>query len=259
MTEAEIEKLIRLNKSDFDYREWLPLKYAQDWALLNGKEPTGDYIGDYHSHYSAEQREYFLKVMRMMRFMNSVGNSFTPKAYKKGTSSACLIENREYVRHKAGAKEEKDHADIVMPPPAIFGIVLVAGLLLHKCCPLSIMDDPGTMGRTIGSLLFILAGVIMVPTTLLMLRKKTALRPEHKTTTIVTSGFFKYSRNPLYFSLILIFGGVGFYNNLLWLLILLPVLLIALERGVVVHEERYLERLFGEEYLQYKNKVRRWV
>ena len=44
MTDTEIEKLIDLNKSDFEYREWLALKYAQDWAFLNGAEPESAYV-----------------------------------------------------------------------------------------------------------------------------------------------------------------------------------------------------------------------
>jgi protein-S-isoprenylcysteine O-methyltransferase Ste14 len=157
------------------------------------------------------------------------------------------------------AGEDKDHAHVVAPPPVIFGIVLVAGWLLNMRYPLGIMNDPGALFKTIGNLLFVISGVIMVSTTLLMASKKTALRPDRKTTTIVTSGFFRYSRNPLYLSLVLIFLGIALHGNSLWLLILLPVLLLALERGVILHEERYLARVFGREYLQYKDNVRRWI
>lgn len=259
MDEQEIEKLIQLNQSDFEYREWLPLKYAQDWAFLNGEDPQGDYVADYHSHYSEDQRAYIHKIMRMMRFMNSLGNTLALKSRRKGTSAACVIENHDYSRKKTETQEEKDHADVAAPPPLIFMIVLASGLLLNKIFPLGILGEPGVITRTLGILLFIIAGLIQVPTVLLMLRKKTALRPEKKTTIIITSGLFKYSRNPLYFSLILIHCGIAVYYNLLWLLILLPVLFIALERWVVLREERYLERLFGEDYLQYKKKVRRWI
>ena len=259
LSEQEIEKLIHLNQSDFDYREWLPLKYAQDWAFLNGSTPQGKYVADYHSHYSEEQRAYFLKIMRMMRFMNSLGNTLSFKSRQQGRSAACIIENHDYSRKKEGTKEEKNHANVKIAPPLLFIIVLAAGLLLNLACPLDIMTDPGIRARSLAIWLFILAGIVQAPTILLMLRNKTALRPDRETTTLITTGFFKYSRNPLYLSLIMIFCGIALYNNLLWLIILVPVLFGALERAVICHEEKYLERLFDEEYIQYKKKVRRWI
>jgi protein-S-isoprenylcysteine O-methyltransferase Ste14 len=45
----------------------------------------------------------------------------------------------------------------------------------------------------------------------------------------------------------------------LWAIILLPVALLVIQRGVIEREERYLERKFGEEYLSYKARVRRWI
>jgi protein-S-isoprenylcysteine O-methyltransferase Ste14 len=260
LTEGEIEKLIRLNKSDFEYREWLPLKYAQDWALSDGEEPRGDYVGDYQSHYSEEQRGYIHKIMRMMRFTNRLGNTLTPASPGSGpggTSAVCVIENKEYLRRKETAKEKKDQVGVLAPPPLIFGILLVAGLLLHRHFPLSVLPHPCTLSKVIGNLFFVVSALIMVPTTLLMLRKKTALTHHKATTSIVTNGFFRYSRNPLYLSLLLIFSGIAVHANSLWLFFLLPVFLAVLDRGVVLREERHLEREFGEEYLQYKKKVRR--
>ena len=216
-------------------------------------------MADYYSHYSEEQRAYIYKIMRMMRFMNSLGNTLSPKSRTKETSAACVIENHDYSRKRQGAKENKDHANVAAHPPIIFMILLAAGLLLHKMIPLGILNNPGILIRAFGILLIITALLIQMQTVMLMLRKKTALRPNQETTTIITSGFFKYSRNPLYLTLMMIFCGIGIYNNLLWLLILLPVLLISLDRAVVCREERYLEKKFGEEYLHYKSKVRRWL
>jgi protein-S-isoprenylcysteine O-methyltransferase Ste14 len=262
MTDTEIEKLIALNKSDFDYREWLALKYAQDWALLNGAEPESGYVADFQSHYSKEQREYIQKIMRMMRFTNSLGNTLSRKPSNPETeasSAARIIQNREYARKKEAGKVGKDHANIVAHPPVIFGIVLAVGFLIGRFYPLAIMADPSTLSKVLANLLIIISGVIMVTTTRLLLRKKTDPRPNRPTTLIVTEGFFKYSRNPLYLSLMLIYSGIAIHANSLWLVFLLPVLLLGLERGVVLREEKYLEGKFGEEYLKYKKRVRRWI
>ena len=238
------------------------LKYAQDWAFLNGAEPERDSVADYHSHYPKEQREYIQKVMRMMRFTNSVGNTLSRKSSSsvtEGSSAVCIIQNREYFGKKEAGKDDEDHAHIVAHPPVIFGVVLAVGFLIHRFYPIAIMAHPSTLSKVLANLLFVISGVIMVTTTRLMLRKKTDPRADRPTTTIVTEGFFRYTRNPLYLSLMLIYSGISIYANSLWLVFLLPVLLIALERGVVVREEEYLEGKFGDEYLQYKNKVRRWI
>jgi protein-S-isoprenylcysteine O-methyltransferase Ste14 len=262
LTDAEIEGLIELNRSDFEYREWLALKYAQDWALQNGAEPRGDYTADFRSHYPEEQREYIHKIMRMMRFTNSLGNTLSPKpssSETSATSAACIIKDRRYSRKKGAAKEDQDHDQLPVLPPVIFGIILAAGLLLHKLFPLPIMSHPGTLSKVLVCILFVIAGVVMASTTRLMLRKKTDPRPDRPTTRIVTGGFFRHSRNPLYLSLMTVFAAISVYANSLWLVFLLPVFFIALERSVVLREEKYLERKFGDEYLRYKKKVRRWI
>lgn len=251
-----------MKKSDFEYREWLVLKYAQDWALLNGAEPESDSVADYQSHYPKEQREYIQKIMRMMRFTNSLGNTLSRKSSScetEGSSAACIIQNREYSGKKEAGKDDKDHDHIVAHPPVFFLIVLAVGFLLHKLYPLAIMADPGTLSKVLANALFVVSGVVMVTTTRLMLRKKTDPRPDRPTSTIVSEGFFRYSRNPLYLSLMLIYSGIAVYANSLWLVFLLPVLFFALERGVVLREEKCLEGKFGDEYLEYKNKVRRWI
>jgi protein-S-isoprenylcysteine O-methyltransferase Ste14 len=57
----------------------------------------------------------------------------------------------------------------------------------------------------------------------------------------------------------MIYAGVAALRNSLWAILLLPLVLIVIEREVIGREERYLERTFGEEYLAYKARVRRWV
>jgi len=202
------------------------------------------------------------KIMRMMRFTNSLGNTFSPKSSSsesEASSAVCIIQNREYAQKKGAGRDDKDHDQIVTHPPVIFGVVLVLGFLINKFFPLAIMSEPGTLSKVLAGLLFVLAGVIMVSTTRLMLRKKTDPRPDRPTTKIVTEGFFRYSRNPLYVSLMLIYSGIAVYSNSLWLIFLLPLLFAGLERGVVLREERYLEGKFGDEYVQFKRKVRRWI
>ena len=80
------------------HKEWLALKYAQDWTFLDGDEPAGDYIADYHSSHSDEEKGYILKILHMMRFTNSISNTFTPEslqAKNEGNSACCAMDKKD--------------------------------------------------------------------------------------------------------------------------------------------------------------------
>ena len=97
---TEINKLIQLEKADFEYKEWLALKYAQDWVFLNGEEPAGDYIIDYKKIYTTKEQGYILKLLRIMRFFNYLNNIIFNKSWRsdlEGVSLQCSIEPN--IRH----------------------------------------------------------------------------------------------------------------------------------------------------------------
>ncbi|KKS25833.1 MAG: hypothetical protein UU84_C0036G0009 [Candidatus Yanofskybacteria bacterium GW2011_GWC2_41_9] len=74
----------------------------------------------------------------------------------------------------------------------------------------------------------------------------------------MTSGPFQFTRNPMYLSLTSIYIGLSLIINTYWLLLFLPFVLIILHYGVILREEKYLEKKFKEEYVSYKSQVRRW-
>jgi protein-S-isoprenylcysteine O-methyltransferase Ste14 len=84
---------------------------------------------------------------------------------------------------------------------------------------------------------------------------------DHKKPTrkIITTGPFRFTRNPLYISGILLVVGVGVLLNNLWIVGLLVPSVFLVMYGAILQEERYLSTKFGEEYLKYKSSVRRWL
>lgn len=90
-------------------------------------------------------------------------------------------------------------------------------------------------------------------------RAGTPVRPNQPTTAIVTDGPYRYTRNPLYLALTGVYTGISLIVNALWPLVLLVAVLFVIQWGVVAREERYLEGKFGESYLAYKRRVRRWL
>jgi len=92
-----------------------------------------------------------------------------------------------------------------------------------------------------------------------MHRAGTNVRPDRPATALVTGGPFRFSRNPLYVSLIALYLGITLLFDALWPLILLIPVLAFVHWGIVLREERYLELKFGDAYRDYKTRVRRWI
>ena len=83
--------------------------------------------------------------------------------------------------------------------------------------------------------------------------------PNEPTTAIVATGPYALSRNPIYVSFNVVYVGIAFMVNTVWPIAVLPVGIALLYYGVIARDESYLERVFGDEYRQYKARVRRWV
>ena len=73
------------------------------------------------------------------------------------------------------------------------------------------------------------------------------------------TGPYRFSRNPIYLSMILLHLGAGVWTKSLWFFVLAVLSVALLAWGVISREERYLERKFGDAYLSYKSRVRRWI
>jgi protein-S-isoprenylcysteine O-methyltransferase Ste14 len=92
-----------------------------------------------------------------------------------------------------------------------------------------------------------------------MLAADTTMRTDKAVSKVLQEGPFRYTRNPLYLSDAMIYAGISVIRNSLWAIVLLPLGMYLIEREVMGREESYLERTFGEEYLAYKSRVRRWI
>jgi protein-S-isoprenylcysteine O-methyltransferase Ste14 len=76
---------------------------------------------------------------------------------------------------------------------------------------------------------------------------------------LVANGPFRFSRNPVYVSLAIMYLGLSVALNTLWPLAFLAFAIVIIDREIILEEERFLQRRFGEEYLAYKVRVRRWI
>ena len=150
-----------------------------------------------------------------------------------------------------------DKPGVTAPPPMLYGGAFVIVLVLPWFWPMPIFGHAVALWP--GLALIVLAVGIAAWGIRTMQAAGTNVNPALPTTAIVTSGPFRYSRNPLYLALTLLYLGLTLAFNTWWgIVVLIPVLII-MHRGVVLREERYLEQKFGETYRQYRSKVRRYL
>jgi len=152
---------------------------------------------------------------------------------------------------------ERDRPGVIATPPLIYIVGLAIGFGLEALLPSASL--PGALAWSLGSGLLI-AGLALAASFFNAFRgARTPVDVRKPTTAIVTTGPYRLSRNPGYLSLALIYVGVTVLTGALWALVPLVPTLVLVDRGVIAREERYLERKFGDEYLRYKARTRRWL
>ena len=144
-----------------------------------------------------------------------------------------------------------------VPPPLTYLLTLLLGLVLDRRLHLPFL--PHRVARVLGWPL--VGGAMALATWFVrtMRGADTTLDVDKPVSSLVQDGPFRYSRNPGYLSLTMLYAGIAILRNALWAILLLPLLVVVTKRELIEREERYLERTFGEEYLAYKRRVRRWV
>ena len=147
---------------------------------------------------------------------------------------------------------EMDRPGVIAPPPAIFLIPFLIGYLCRDLLPR--FGSP-----VIGSVLAVAGLAIGAWAFATMLRARTNIDPYKPATTVVSTGPYRFSRNPIYVAMTLLYAGAALSFRIIPALILLPIALLLLHFGVIRREERYLEAKFGDRYREYRSRVRRWT
>ena len=153
--------------------------------------------------------------------------------------------------------DEQDNPGGRVPPPLTYLLTLLLGLVLDR--RLHVPFLPRGVARVLGWPL--VGGGMALCTWFVrtMRAADTTLDVDKPVSSLVQDGPFRYSRNPGYLSLTMLYAGIAILGNALWAILLVPLVLYVIQREVIEREERYLERTFGKEYLAYKRRVRRWV
>lgn len=151
----------------------------------------------------------------------------------------------------------RDLPGVVFPPPLIYLIGLLAGWGLQRLVPLWRLPSPGS--RWAG-LILVGVGIALAGTAeWLFARAGTPAFPYRASRALVVRGVYRLTRNPMYVAFTIVYLGVSLLIGPLWPLVLLPLVLWVMRRGVIDREERYLERKFGDDYVRYREAVPRWL
>jgi len=150
-----------------------------------------------------------------------------------------------------------DKAGVKVLPPLILAAALLAGAAAAWLLPGRTLSRPAA--DAVG-VLFILASLGIAQSALRAMRRlRTHVDPRKPTIALVREGAFRFSRNPLYLGMLLLYAGVAFLVNSPWMLVVTAPLMAALWLAAIEPEERYLAAKFGDEYRAYCGQVRRWL
>jgi protein-S-isoprenylcysteine O-methyltransferase Ste14 len=156
-------------------------------------------------------------------------------------------------------ESKKDHPGIYLPPPVIYIGTFLAALLLQKLIPFNKEFFHTTTSKLFGAVIIFIGLGFSFQALRQFFKTKNSLVTIKPANSLQTTGIYSVSRNPMYVSLLLLYTGLSFIIGNWWNLILLPVLFVVVQEYVIKHEEKYLDRRFGEQYFDYKTKVRRWL
>lgn len=151
------------------------------------------------------------------------------------------------------------HAGVRFPPPLVYLIGIALGWLLDRWIPWPITSGP-SQGRYVAAVLFALVYLALFLGAFTAFRRAhTTLIPNRPATAFVTRGPYAFTRNPMYLSLVALYIAVALWLNSWWAFVLLPVVVLVIDRTVIAREERYLGAAFPSEYSAYRARVRRWL
>ena len=154
---------------------------------------------------------------------------------------------------------KEDNPGIYIPPPVIFAVIFIVAFFIQKIIPIddSLFQKDAT--KTVGILFFLIALYLLVKGVWKFIETGNTLITIQPASSLQSSGIYKFTRNPMYFGLIGLYLALTCSIGNWWHIIFLPILILIIQEYVIKREEKYLARKFGQQYLDYKKKVRRWM
>ena len=142
-------------------------------------------------------------------------------------------------------------------PPIYFFLALIIMVALARLMPISHLIYVPL--RIFGGLLILIGFIITASSAHSFKLAGTPIKPFEQPVKLVTDRLYRYSRNPMYLGLIILLVGMWIALGSLSPVFVIPVFFLIIQEGFIKYEEIFLEEKFNDEYLEYKNKVNRWI
>ena len=155
--------------------------------------------------------------------------------------------------------KEPDHPNIspMVHPPIVALMFIVIAYFLGRFAPL-FFTAPVTL-RYLGLAMTFIGFLLGIGAFIEFRKARTTLDPHGSARQLVTSGIYRFTRNPIYLGFLLMVIGLPLNSGLYWGIVMAPFYMLTMTRLVIEQEERYLETKFKNQYPGYKLRVRRWL
>jgi protein-S-isoprenylcysteine O-methyltransferase Ste14 len=155
--------------------------------------------------------------------------------------------------------KEQDHPNSspMVHPPIVALMFIVIAYFLGRFAPLPFAAP--VVLRYIGLALTFVGFLLGIGAFIEFRKARTTVDPHGSAKKLVTSGIYRFTRNPIYLGFLLMIIGLPLNSGLYWGLVMAPFYVLLMNRLIIQHEEAYLEKKFGKTYTDYTSRVRRWV
>lgn len=164
----------------------------------------------------------------------------------------------EFAPDPMRTNDEADRPAVKLHPPTIIFVALVAGYVIRLFVG-GRLPLPRAFAEGVGGLLIIIAIGLVLSAVQIFAEQGQGLRPATPASALFRKGPYKFTRNPIYLAMMIFGAGIGVATSNVWIILTTALAGALIHFRVILPEEAYLERKFGEEYAAYRAKVRRWI
>lgn len=156
-------------------------------------------------------------------------------------------------------KTRSDSPGVYLPPPIIYVIIFIAAVFIQKKIHINDSLFHTTLAKITGALFLVTALCFLATSLVKFFKTNNTVILIKPASSLQTTGIYGISRNPMYVGLLFLYLAITCFVGNWWNIILFPLLVLIIQAYVIGNEEKYLERAFGNDFLEYKRRVRRWL
>jgi protein-S-isoprenylcysteine O-methyltransferase Ste14 len=155
--------------------------------------------------------------------------------------------------------KKEDSPGVRIPPPLIYALIFGISLIIQKLVPIGNAFFNTTASRIVGFLLLAICLVFDLPSLIQFFKTKNTIITIKSANSLQTKGLYSISRNPMYTGLLCLYSSLAMLVGNWWTVLFIPLVIFIIQVYVILREESYLARRFGQQFIDYKMRVRRWI